>query len=122
LRGAAYYFKLSADQGNAFGQMLYDYCLRDGQGISKDLSGAVHYFKLSADQGNADGVYHWGSHLTGMLQVPFNPSHYPLKITVHAVVGWMTDNGIGTSLNLAVAVQNSELSFDLLPNWRSSFG
>jgi TPR repeat protein len=50
---AAHYFKLSADQGNAYGQCNYGVCLRDGDGVVMDKSLAAHYFKLSADQGDA---------------------------------------------------------------------
>jgi TPR repeat protein len=49
LRSAAYYFKLSADQGNAHDQCYYGRCLRDGVGMSIDLRSTAHYFKLSVD-------------------------------------------------------------------------
>jgi TPR repeat protein len=55
LKLASYYFKLSADQGNADGQCNYGCCLEHGRCIEKDLKLAAYYFKLSADQGNAGG-------------------------------------------------------------------
>jgi TPR repeat protein len=57
LKGAAHYFKLSVDQGNADGEYCYGLCLQYGTGISKDLKRAAHYFKRSADQENAKRQY-----------------------------------------------------------------
>jgi TPR repeat protein len=42
MRSAAYYFKLSADQGNAVGQVRYGECLRDGKGVSIDMRSAAY--------------------------------------------------------------------------------
>jgi hypothetical protein len=53
LARTAQYYKLSADQGNAFGQYNYGFCLHHGIGIPIDLAGSAHYYKLSADQGNS---------------------------------------------------------------------
>jgi hypothetical protein len=50
---AAHYFKMSADQGNAFAQLNYGFFLANGDGISMNKSLAAHYYKLSADQGCA---------------------------------------------------------------------
>jgi TPR repeat protein len=64
LVSTAHYFKLSADQGNAFGQRRAGRSLRDGTDLSKDLILIGHYFKLSAGQGNADGQCCHGRYLT----------------------------------------------------------
>jgi hypothetical protein len=50
---AAYYFKLSADQGHAKSQFSYGIMLFHGDGIAMNKSLAAYYFKLSADQGHA---------------------------------------------------------------------
>jgi TPR repeat protein len=50
---AVKYYKLSADQGLACGQLNYGYCLETGIGIETDVEEAVKYYKLSADQGFA---------------------------------------------------------------------
>jgi TPR repeat protein len=79
LEGAAHYFKLSADQGNANGQWRYGECLRDGKGIPIDLEGAAHYFKLSADQGNAAGQWLYGVCLQDGQGIPIDlegAAHY----------------------------------------------
>jgi TPR repeat protein len=47
---AVHYFKLSADQGNSYGQLCYGARLACGDGISMNKSLAAHYFKMSADQ------------------------------------------------------------------------
>jgi hypothetical protein len=44
--------KLSADQGDACGQSAYAMCLREGRGVSVDLTKALQYTKISAIQGN----------------------------------------------------------------------
>jgi TPR repeat protein len=46
-------FKLSADQGNAFGQSKYVPCFYNGEGVGQNLSEAAKDFKMSADKGNA---------------------------------------------------------------------
>jgi TPR repeat protein len=48
---AAYYFMLSADQGNPRAQFMHGAILYDGDGISSNKSLAAQYFKLSADRG-----------------------------------------------------------------------
>jgi TPR repeat protein len=56
----AKYYKLSADQGNGFGEAAYDRCLRRGIAIERNDSEAAKYSKLSADQGTADGQASYG--------------------------------------------------------------
>ena len=51
VRLAARYFKLAADQGHAPAQFRYGLCLKEGEGVPRDLDEAARYFKLSADQG-----------------------------------------------------------------------
>jgi TPR repeat protein len=60
-KGAAYYFKLAADQGDAVAQYNYGNCLDKGEGVRIDFQGAAHYFKLAADQGNAVAQYNYGT-------------------------------------------------------------
>jgi TPR repeat protein len=57
---AAYYFKLSADQGLAEGQYRYGICLHKGDGVQRNFEMAAYYFKLSADQGHALGQFKYG--------------------------------------------------------------
>ena len=52
---SARFFKLSSDQGNAYGQDNLGVFYRDGRGgLAKDDMEAARLFKLSADQDNAD--------------------------------------------------------------------
>jgi TPR repeat protein len=51
---AAEYYRLSADQGNSYGQSAFGRCLENGLGIGKDLIRAAEYYRLSAEQGNSD--------------------------------------------------------------------
>jgi TPR repeat protein len=121
LISAAHYFKLSADQGNAFGQCCYGICLRDGTGISQDLISAAHYFKLSADQGNTGGQYHFA-----MCLLTGNGLQRNMRMAIRyfilsaesgnpesqRVVGWMAEHGIGTAIDIAAAGRYYELSAD----------
>ena len=51
VKKAAYYFKLSADKGDAEAQYCYGQRLKKGQGVGKDVAAAVRYFELAAEQG-----------------------------------------------------------------------
>jgi serine/threonine protein kinase len=51
---------MSADQGDAGGQYNYGICLKNGEGVAKDLKEAARYYKMSADQGNAFGQDKYG--------------------------------------------------------------
>jgi TPR repeat protein len=57
---ATYYYKLSADQGDAGGQSNYGFCLEHGRGVNMDLKMAAYYYKLSADQKDAAGQFNYG--------------------------------------------------------------
>jgi hypothetical protein len=48
---AAQYYKLSADQGKAFGQFDYGLALKSGRGVSEDLDQARLYLKRCNDKG-----------------------------------------------------------------------
>ena len=52
---AAKWFRLSADQEDAYGEFGLASCYRDGSGVQQNHAVAVKWFKLSADQGNAFG-------------------------------------------------------------------
>jgi serine/threonine protein kinase len=52
---AAKYYKLSADQGDPFGQEYYGRCLEDGKGVAQDMTQAIKYYRLAADQGSREG-------------------------------------------------------------------
>jgi hypothetical protein len=45
LNEAAHYFKMSADQGNAFGQMVFGFCVEAGEGVKQNVSEAVKYYR-----------------------------------------------------------------------------
>ena len=51
---AVFWYRKSADQGNALGQYRLGFCYKNGQGITKDFKQAVFWFHKSADQGNKD--------------------------------------------------------------------
>ena len=49
---AVFWFKKSAEQGNAFAQYLLGSCLENGQGIAQDLDEAVLWYEKAAAQGH----------------------------------------------------------------------
>jgi hypothetical protein len=51
---------MSADQGNAYAQNEYGNCLKNGEGVARNLPEAVQYFRMSVDQGNAAGENSYG--------------------------------------------------------------
>jgi TPR repeat protein len=69
---AAYYFKLSADRGDAVAQLDYGECLRKGEGVERNYEMAAYYAKLSADQGDAGGQCSYGNCLRKGEGVPRN--------------------------------------------------
>jgi TPR repeat protein len=95
LRGAAHYFKLSADQGNAHGPYHYAMCLLTGSGLPRDGENAIQYFELSAESGSPDG---------------------------QTVVGWMAENGVGHDIDFVAAARYYELSADHSPAGAARFG
>jgi TPR repeat protein len=50
------YYRISADQGNAYAQVHYGCALATGKGVAQNLSEAAKYYKMSADQGNERGT------------------------------------------------------------------
>lgn len=56
---AAYYYKLPADQGNAY-RYLGRFMFEEGNGVSIDLSMDPHDMKLAADQEDARGQLNYG--------------------------------------------------------------
>jgi TPR repeat protein len=63
LKGAAYQFKLAADQGLTAAEYHYGICLQDGDGVQIDLKGAAHYFKRAADQTVSFAQFKYGLYL-----------------------------------------------------------
>jgi TPR repeat protein len=59
LAEAADYFRLSADQNNAFGQFYCAYCFEHGKGVARNFSEAANRYRLSADQGNHDAQFRY---------------------------------------------------------------
>ena len=57
---AVFWYRKSADRGNASGQAKLGLCYRDGQGVDQDFEEAVAWFRKSAEQGDA-----WGQYLLG---------------------------------------------------------
>ena len=51
---AAKWYRMAAEQGNAFGQVnlgdMYEY----GKGVARDFAEAARWYRLSAEQGNED--------------------------------------------------------------------
>ena len=50
---AVFWYRKSADQGNALGQNNLGRCYEKGRGVAKDFEQALFWFRKSADQGNA---------------------------------------------------------------------
>jgi TPR repeat protein len=87
---SAYYYKLSADQGNALSQYNYGFCLREGEGVEQDFRMAAYYFKLSADQGHALSQFCYGVCLAkgeGVEQ-DFRMSAYYFKLSADQGNAW----------------------------------
>lgn len=54
------FFKLSADEGDPKGQVMYGGCLYRGWGVETDLVEARRFFKLAMEQGSPDGLlWYW---------------------------------------------------------------
>jgi localization factor PodJL len=51
LAEAVKYWKLSADQGNANGQLGYGICLEAGTGVAKNVEEAKKYYKMAMEKG-----------------------------------------------------------------------
>ena len=51
---AVFWYRKSADQGNAWGQCDLGHCYEKGLGVAKDFKQAVFWYRKSADQGNKD--------------------------------------------------------------------
>jgi TPR repeat protein len=118
------YVKVSADQGNAYGQCCYGSCLRDGRGVPIDFAGAAYYFKLSADQSLPIGLYHSAlSFLIGAGTIQgicraltyFKLSSNAGSVLTQSVVAWMSENGISTARDLAHSARLYEALSDLSP-------
>lgn len=56
LAEAARYYKLAADQGDAYGQNDVAQCYASGKGVAIDLAEAKRYYELAAAQGHPDAV------------------------------------------------------------------
>jgi TPR repeat protein len=67
-------FKLSADQGNPYGQFAYGNCAEYGKGMSIDLAEAAKCYKLSADQDMLDAQFHYAVALANGIGVAKNES------------------------------------------------
>jgi TPR repeat protein len=113
------------------GQCCYSECLRDGIGISTDFQLASHYFKLPADQGNAKGQSQWGMCLlTGKVKQRnlakaieyFRMSGDKGTPEGQAVFRWMTENGIGTRMDLIEAVRYDDLCSNQCSDASSLYG
>ncbi len=57
---AVFWYRKSADQGNASAQNSLGYCYYKGHGVAKDFKQAVFWYRKSADQGNALGQSNLG--------------------------------------------------------------
>jgi TPR repeat protein len=60
-------------------------CLLTGSSLQRDIAAAIRYFTLSSENGSSDG---------------------------QAVVGWMTENEIGTAADVAATARYCELAAD----------
>ena len=60
---AVRWYRLSADQGNAFAQYNLGVSYAFGRGVPQDEAEAVRWYRLSADQGNASAQYNLGVRL-----------------------------------------------------------
>jgi TPR repeat protein len=116
---AAEYYRLSAAQGNAFGQYHFGLCLENGVGVEKDLVAAAENYRLSADQGNADGQNQFGFCLDQGLGVEKDliraAEYYHLSVRQGHVLGQChfgrcLENGFGIAKNLVDAAEYYRLS------------
>ncbi len=45
------YYRLAADQGDAYAQYSLGYCYAHGEGVDQDYGEAIKYYKLAVEQG-----------------------------------------------------------------------
>ena len=57
---AVKYYRLAADQGNAYAQCDLGVCYKRGCGVPQDYAQAVKYYRLAADQGYANAQFNLG--------------------------------------------------------------
>ncbi len=54
------WYRLAADQGDAWAQSNLGWMYRKGQGVPQDYAKAVKWYRLAADQGDARAQYNLG--------------------------------------------------------------
>ncbi len=57
---AVRWYRLAADQGNAFAQANLGIMYYNGRGVPQDYGEAVRWYRLAADQGNGNAQYNLG--------------------------------------------------------------
>jgi hypothetical protein len=57
---AAEDFRVTADRGCSSAQVNYGLCLKEGDGVAKNVAEVGRYFKMAADQGHAYGQHKHG--------------------------------------------------------------
>ena len=55
-----FWFRKSAEQGNAGAQFRLGYCYYRGEGVERDYTQAVYWYRKSAEQGNAEAQLYLG--------------------------------------------------------------
>jgi hypothetical protein len=122
LRRAAHYLKLLADQGNASGQLCYGVCLRPGDGVPIDLRGeAASLCNIFIDEKKPTVQCQSRfipfpcllprCDVTSLIQ-SFELSADNSNFEGQLGIGWMTEHGIGTPMDLAKAARYYDLLCD----------
>jgi TPR repeat protein len=127
---AAQYYKLSANQGDPYGQCYYGLCLEHGQGTDIDLTLAASYYKLAADERDSDKQRLCPLHLLrfdfGQFSVG-SPQYIKLS-TVHANataqlhLANLLENGIGINTDQILAAKYYEMASELFPSACAYYG
>jgi len=118
---AASWYQLSADQGNAAGQVHLGLCNKKGFGVAKDVEVAFKYFHLSGAKQSAEALYELGSCYENGIGTPIDPIKAVIYYTFSAVQGdpdaqcrlaFCYENGFGVEKNLKLAFYFYKLSAD----------
>jgi len=116
---AAYYFRLAADQRDAYGQCNLGYMYDMGYGVEQNYEKAVYYYELAANQGHASGQRNLGYMYDMGYGVEQNDEkavyYYELAANqgdalAQNNLGYMYENGYGVEQNYEKAVYYYELA------------
>jgi TPR repeat protein len=118
---AMHWYRMAADQGNAFGQAGIGWLYENGWGVPKNYAEAMRWYRMAADQGNAFGQYGIGLLYENGWGVPKNYAEamhwYRMAADQgnafgQAGIGWLYENGWGVPKDYAEAMRWFRMAAD----------